>query len=47
MNNFPYFCQAFKKLVGLTPLKYKEAAGLRNGKTKSHLRSFQFSYGFF
>lgn len=24
MNNFPYFCQAFKKLVGLTPLTYRK-----------------------
>ncbi|KRE64638.1 AraC family transcriptional regulator [Paenibacillus sp. Soil750] len=23
MNNFPYFCQAFKKLVGTTPMKYR------------------------
>jgi YesN/AraC family two-component response regulator len=24
MNNFPYFCQAFKKLVGTTPMKYRK-----------------------
>ncbi|MEC0090028.1 AraC family transcriptional regulator [Paenibacillus macquariensis] len=24
MNNFPYFCQSFKKLVGMTPMKYRK-----------------------
>jgi YesN/AraC family two-component response regulator len=24
MNNFPYFCQAFKKLVGKTPMNYRK-----------------------
>ncbi|MCY9691574.1 AraC family transcriptional regulator [Paenibacillus alginolyticus] len=24
MNNFPYFCQAFKKLVDMTPMKYRK-----------------------
>lgn len=26
MNNFPYFCQAFKKLIGTTPMKYRKNA---------------------
>ncbi|MGO4497659.1 helix-turn-helix domain-containing protein [Paenibacillus sp. 2RAB27] len=24
MHNFPYFCQAFKKLIGTTPLQYRK-----------------------